>query len=92
MKQISEGGEFFTSKEATKKYVFDDGEFTFCTAHYGSWARDIRIVFRVRIDTTPEKRAIEKGIKYYDRLLPSLPYEIAEWVFTHSDFPIREEV
>ena len=72
------------------KYVFDDGEFTFYTAHYGSWARDIRIVFRVRIDTTPEKRAAEKGIEFYGRLLPSLPHEIAEWLFVHPDFPIRE--
>ena len=69
-------------------YKFHDGQFRFCTAHYGSWANDQRIVFRVRIDSTPEKRAAEKGIMYYDRLFPSYPDEIQAWKDGHPTYPV----
>ena len=66
--------------------IFGDGEFNFWTAHYGSWAHDMRIVFRVRTDTTPKGRAVQKDIKNYDRILPALPYEIERWYETHPGF------
>jgi hypothetical protein len=77
---------------AGKLYKFADGEFYFYTATYGSWARDKRIVFRVRKDNIPEKRAEEKGIKYYDRLLQSTPDEIERWLkFKYPNYqPIKE--
>ena len=43
-----------------KVYQFQDGTFSFFTAEYGSWARDQRIVFRVRTDREPKERAAEK--------------------------------
>ena len=67
---------------------FKDGNFTFYTAHYASWARDARIVFRVREDTTPAQRAEEKEIQYYDRLLKSTPEEIIMWLESHRDYNI----
>lgn len=71
------------------KYTFKDGVFFFYTAHYGSWARDIRIVFRVRVDRLPKERAEEKEIFYYDRLIPSTQEEIDEWVVSHLDFATK---
>ena len=69
-------------------YHFQDGAFRFWTAYYGSWAQDRRIVFRVRIDDTPEHRAEVKGIKFYDRLLPSFPNQRMVWLEGHPDYPI----
>lgn len=69
-------------------YKFHDGEFRFFTALYGSWANDMRIVFRVRIDSNPQRRAKEKNIQYYDRLVPSIRQEIESWVFGHGDYSI----
>ena len=62
---------------------FNDGNFTFWTATYGSWAGDKVIVFRVREDTTPKKRAEKKGITCYDRLVPSDAGEVAAWLRSH---------
>lgn len=62
-----------------KEYTFVDGIFQFYTAHYGSWNNDRRIVFRVRLDTTPKVRAAQKCIDYYDFLSPSTEAEIALW-------------
>lgn len=69
-------------------YRFSDGQFEFYTAYYGSWARDIRIVFRVRIDRDPKQRAKEKGIENYDRIIPSTEAETAHWFRTHPDYPV----
>ena len=66
--------------------TFKDGKFEFYTAHYGSWARDMRIVFRVRNDTTAKNRALEKSIEFYDRLLPSTETEIKSWLNSHNDY------
>jgi len=70
------------------KYRFKDGVFTFWTAHYGSWARDARIVFRVREDSTPEKRAEQKSIRCWDRLFPAQEDEIEQWRNSHKDYPV----
>lgn len=64
---------------------FTDGNFNFYSALYGSWASDKIIVFRVREDTTPKKRAEEKSITCYDRLVPSTPGEVAAWLRSHTD-------
>jgi hypothetical protein len=55
---------------------FRDGEFGFYTAHYGSWANDARVVFRVRTDRNPRERAREKGIQGFDRIVPASEKEI----------------
>jgi len=70
-------------------YTFKDGQFRFYTALYGSWNHDRRIVFRVRTDTTPKKRACEKSIKYYDRLVPSSMQEISAWLRGHLEFAMK---
>ena len=62
---------------------FNDGNFTFYSALYGSWAGDKIVVFRVREDTTPKKRAAEKGIINYDRLVSSSAGEVAAWLRSH---------
>jgi hypothetical protein len=69
-------------------YSFRDGNFKFYTAHYGSWAGDKRIVFRVRLDTTPVIRAEQKGIKFYDRLYPASITEVDAWIMSHADYPV----
>lgn len=74
--------------ERNRTMKFKDGLFSFFTADYGSWAHDIRIVFRVREDRDPHERAAEKDIKNYDRLRPSLPEEIQSWIGSHPNFPI----
>ncbi|KKM16784.1 hypothetical protein LCGC14_1682320 [marine sediment metagenome] len=71
------------NKYFDKMHVFKDGRFLFYTAHYGSWANDKRIVFRVRYDTDPTTRAKEKDIKHYDRLLKSTDVEIIAWLNRH---------
>jgi hypothetical protein len=65
---------------------FEDGKFSFWTAHYGSWAGDKRIVFRVREDRTPKERADEKDIDGWDRILPASPHEEAMWRISHPTF------
>jgi len=65
-------------------YKFKDGSFRFYTAQYGSWKNDQIIVFRVRIDRNPNDRALEKGIKYYDRIVRSTDQEINEWFVGHG--------
>lgn len=67
---------------------FGDGRFALYTAEYGSWAGDARIVFRVRADRDPQKRAAEKGIRHFDALRLSTPREIGRWLISHPDFPI----
>ena len=74
--------------DALKKYQFQDGVFTFWTAHYGSWKNNARVVFRVREDSIPKVRAEEKGILCWDRILPAKPYEIELWLLSHKDYPL----
>lgn len=71
-----------------KQYKMNDGIFSFWTAHYGSWAKDVRVVFRVRNDSNPEQRAQEKKIEYYDHLSPSTDGEIEQWLENHMDYKI----
>jgi hypothetical protein len=70
-------------------FRFGDGRFRFYVAQYGSWQNDARVVFRVRVDSEPHKRAAEKGIKYFDRLLPAKLADIKLWCDTHPDFPLK---
>jgi hypothetical protein len=78
-----------------KTYVFHDGEFSFwcADASYavprGDGGGQVRLrttVFRVRIDTTPEKRAEEKGIE--GRLRPAMHQERDVWFAIHPDYPV----
>jgi len=73
-------------------YSFTDGNFRFFTAYYGSWARDKRIVFRVRTDSTPFVRAEQKGIRFYDRIYPSNLTEVELWVKSHCDYTILKTI
>ena len=70
------------------EYTFKDGKFSFYTAIFGSWNKDRRLVFRVREDSSPRKRAKEKGIKGYDRIFLASNQEIRHWINTHSNYPI----
>ena len=65
---------------------FPDGDFEFYTAHYGSWANDRKIVFRVRSDRDPKERASEKDIKGYDRIYPAIAIEVLDWFRSHETF------
>jgi len=65
------------------KYEFEDGIFSFHTAHFGSMFNDVRIVFRVREDNAPRQRAKEKDIRGYDRIFPATDYEIERWIENH---------
>ena len=73
-------------------YTFCDGDFRFFTAHYGSHRNDARVVFRVRLDSTPEKRVVEKKITDYDRVLPSDVFEIREWLKGHSGYTVLFQI
>lgn len=75
-----------TSTDRTLR--FRDGELAFYTAEFGSWAADARIVFRVRADRDPRERAAEKGIRSFDRIVPSTRRQIARWLISHPDHPI----
>ena len=73
-------------------YKFKDGDFRFYSAHYGSWNNDRIIIFRVRMDSNPKKRAEEKSIKYYDLILKATDEEINLWLKTHPDYKILERI
>jgi hypothetical protein len=60
-----------------------DGSFSFYTANLDPQHIQ-QIVFRVREDNTPEKRAKEKGIKFWS-IDPSTSREIAIWYKDHTD-------
>ena len=66
--------------------LFQDGEFSFYTALYGSWANDQKIVFRVRADRDPKERAKEKEIKGWDRIVPATNDEIQAWLASHPTY------
>lgn len=74
-----------------KYYQFNDGRFRLVAAQYGSWANDKRIVFRVREDRGVKERAIEKGIKFYDRVFPATDQEVQQWLDVHPDHKIIDE-
>lgn len=69
-------------------YKFDDGYFQFFTACRK--ASSYVIIFRVRRDVWPEKRAREKSIKF-DYIRPSSVMEVKRWLKTHDDYPVREK-
>jgi len=71
------------------EYLFKDGFYSFHAAHYGSWAGDKRVVFRVRRGRVPKVRAAEKGIDCYDRILKASPRQIQAWLDSHPGYPIR---
>ena len=79
--KIGESLPTLPKKEAEVQiFTFRDGDFRFCTAEYGSWNNDYRIVFRVRIGTTPAFRAQQKKIKSYDAIRYSSSKEITAWL------------
>ena len=67
---------------------FTDGEFDFYTAHYGEWANYKLVVFRVRTDRVPKDRAYEKGMSWFDKLIPSTHDEIKAWLKYHPEFKV----
>ncbi len=82
-------------------YQFEDGKFEFFTAvNYGKppgprpggapLRRAYGIIFRVRADSWPEKRAREKNIAF-GYLRPSSVKEIEKWMETHPDYPVRSD-
>lgn len=73
-----------------KRYKFHDGIFTFWVAEYGSQFNDAQLVFRVREDAEPKARADQKGIKYYNRIVPAFEWQIQHWMLDHPDFPLQE--
>ena len=69
------------------KYVFADGVFTF---HKGTKADGTQIVFRVRIDNTPEKRSKEHG-NIFISIIPATEDEIMLWrimPYHYKNFPV----
>ncbi len=64
-------------------YEFHDGNFQFFTSSLGSTVT----IFRVRIDTWPERRAREKHISG-DYVRSSSKREIMQWLETHPDYPV----
>jgi hypothetical protein len=67
-----------------KHYSFRDGVFTFWIALYPGYG----IVFRVRDDSVPAVRAIQKGIVGWDKVVPAYEEQVQKWVQTHKDYPI----
>jgi hypothetical protein len=68
-----------------KTHQFFDGKFTFWTVRgsKGIWT------FRVRDDSTPEKRAPEKGLVYHGEkaeFTPASEQEISSWFVGHPSF------
>ncbi len=63
-------------------YTFADGKFRFFTAEYSKHY----IVYRVREDSNPYKRAMEKGISCRMRIRKSTGMEILAWMYSHPTF------
>lgn len=63
---------------------FDDGDYSFWVAEYGSIDNDMMIVFRVRKDRTPESRAREKLPAGWGRIHHATPEEIQKWHNSHQ--------
>ncbi len=68
------------------RQVFKDGHFEFFTAI----SEKYNTIYRVRIDSVPEKRAIEKDIDFL-YIRKSSYREIESWKATHPSYPILEE-
>jgi hypothetical protein len=63
-------------------FSFKDGKFKIYTAHFIN--SEIKVVFRVRIDSDPESRAEQKGIRGFYKIIPSHLYEVVEWMLAHE--------
>ena len=70
--------------EKTHTFIFDDGEYSFHTTNSGR-------TFRSDMDTWPAVRAAAKGIKY-TLLQNSTAEEIAEWLKSHPQLPVRKVI
>ena len=75
-------------------FVFDDGEFSFHTAHWtrdeaSPQARPSSRIFRVPVDTWPSIIAGKQNIQY-KLLLNSTAEEIALWMSQHPDQEVKK--
>ncbi|MFA5188149.1 MAG: hypothetical protein WC460_02180 [Patescibacteria group bacterium] len=68
-------------------YTFADGIFSFWEAKINDKQS---IIFRVRNDSTPAKRALEKGISNGISLYPAKKEPVQKWLNSHPDYPIIE--
>lgn len=66
-------------------HEFADGRFTFWEVIDNGRA----IVFRAREDTTPARRAIEKGIPKGNPIIPAEAEHIQQWLDGHPNQQIR---
>lgn len=82
---------FLSAEPAQVTHRFHDGAYSFWTAYYGSRYNDARVVFRVRDGRIPRERAVEKGIRGWDQILPAFLFEIDEWLKGHEDYPLLGE-
>lgn len=77
----------------TYKFKGDPHTYQFYLAEYGSAFGDKRIIFRVREGVDPVVRAMEKGIKYYDRLgLCTYEPFIQMWLNSHPTYQLKVKV
>ena len=72
------------------KFKGDPYNYNFYLAEDGSSFNDKKIIFRVREGIDPKLRAEQKGIKYWDRILPCT-YEpfIQLWLDNHPDYKLE---
>ena len=80
--------DFEQQKNQPQLYKFKDGNFSFWKALVDDRKG---VVFRVREDTTPGKRSIEKGIPRGVPIVPSDEKDINSWLETHPDYDIIED-
>ena len=73
--------------EKIKYYRFADGIFSF-------WEMKLNerqsTIFRVRIDSDPAERAIQKGLPAYKSIYPANLEDIDKWIKSHPDYPVLE--
>jgi len=69
-------------------FRFEDGTFSFHTAHQDDGTR---IIFRCKMNKWPSTRAREKDISY-KRLTNSSIEEINTWRKSHLTYPVKEIV
>ena len=69
-------------------YRFEDGTFSFHTAHQHDGTR---VIFRCKMNKWPSTRAKEKQIPY-KRLVNSSDEEIMKWRLGHPTYPVKEVV
>ena len=71
------------------KFKRDPHQYNFYMATYGSTFGDKKIIFRVREGIDPKVRAKEKGIKWYDRIVPCTYQDyIHMWLDTHKEYEL----